>query len=106
MLYCAICFGDRDQAHAYRAQKSKHLSYWRRHHALQLAGPFYDEDHQTKIGCLIVIRAANRQAAEEIFHHDPLYQSGVFSSCEIHPWGVVTEMLHDPADEGACPPQT
>ncbi len=73
--------------------RGEHFSYWQKTGAIRFAGPFFDEDHQTKIGCLIVVQAADRAEAEELVYQDPLYLHGLYTSCEIHPWQMFTDPL-------------
>ena len=52
---------------------------------LKLAGPFLDDDGNST-GSLVVIEAADRQAAAAILAEDPFAKVGLFASTEIRAW--------------------
>jgi uncharacterized protein YciI len=52
---------------------------------LKIAGPFLDDEGKP-CGSLVVIEAADRQAAEAILAKDPYADAGIFASTEIRQW--------------------
>jgi uncharacterized protein YciI len=52
---------------------------------LKIAGPFLDDDGKP-FGSLVIIDAADRQAAEAILAEDPFAKAGLFGSTEIRQW--------------------
>jgi uncharacterized protein YciI len=52
---------------------------------LKIAGPFLDDDGKP-FGSLVIIDAADRQAAEAILAEDPFAKAGLFASTEIRQW--------------------
>jgi uncharacterized protein len=87
MLYALICI-DKPGASALRAEvRPRHLAYIEsRVSEVKVAGPFVSEDGKTMLGSLIVVEAADLDAAREFSALDPYTQAGVFASVDIRPW--------------------
>ena len=86
MLYAFICT-DKPNSTDLRAKvRNDHLAYLGGlGAAMKLAGPFLD-DAGGPIGSLVVIEAADRDAAGKIATADPYNLAGLFSSVEIKAW--------------------
>ena len=54
---------------------------------LVLAGPFLDEQGNM-VGSIVVIEAADLEAAKASFARDPFVVRGVFDSITIKPWKI------------------
>lgn len=66
-----------------------HLQFWEDNaDAMVLAGPFLDEDGKA-IGSMMVVTAADRDAAQALVARDPYAQAGVFESVEVRSWNWV-----------------
>lgn len=52
---------------------------------LKIAGPFLDAEGKP-FGSLVVIEAADKDAAAAIFAEDPYAKAGIFASTEINQW--------------------
>ena len=55
---------------------------------LKFAGPFLDADEKPD-GSLVVVEAADRDAARAIAEADPYAKAGLFASVQIRPWNWV-----------------
>jgi uncharacterized protein YciI len=55
---------------------------------LKFAGPFLDDEGKPS-GSLVVIEAADRQAAAAILAQDPFAKAGLFAATEIRAWNWV-----------------
>jgi hypothetical protein len=64
--------------------------------SLVLAGPFQGEDGKPT-GSLVVIEAADLEAAKAIFGRDPFVTEGVFQSYEVSRWNWG---INNPAKRG------
>jgi uncharacterized protein YciI len=49
-----------------------------------LSGPLTSDDGARTLGSLFIVEAANRIVVERFTARDPLFQSGVWASIEIH----------------------
>ena len=87
MLYALICI-DKPNASALRGEvRPRHLAYIAsRKSEVRVAGPFVSDDGQTMQGSLIVIEAADLDAARAFSAQDPYTQAGLFASVDIRPW--------------------
>lgn len=56
--------------------------------ALKFAGPFLDDDGKP-CGSLVVVEAADKQAASALAAKDPYAKAGLFEAVEIRPWNWV-----------------
>jgi uncharacterized protein YciI len=95
MLFAVICFDKKGGSGLRSAKVSEHLAYLRTGDVVKLAGPFTDEKGGM-IGSLLLIEAANRQAADTWVKNEPFAKAGLFERCELHPWFSVINNL-DPA---------
>ena len=87
MLYALICI-DKPNASALRAEaRPRHLAYIEARMAeVRIAGPFVSDDGKTMLGSLIIIEAADADAARAFSAADPYTQAGLFQSVDIRPW--------------------
>ncbi len=87
MLYALICI-DKPNASALRGEvRPRHLAYIQsRKNEVKIAGPFVSEDGEAMLGSLIVIEAADLEAAKAFSAQDPYTQAGLFASVDIRPW--------------------
>jgi len=87
MLYALICT-DKPNSSALRADvRSRHLAYIQEQMArVKIAGPFLSEDGAMMQGSLIIIEAADMDAARAFAAADPYAQAGLFANVEIKPW--------------------
>ena len=61
-----------------------HLEYLRRlGDTVRLAGPIHAHDGEAVAGSLIIIEAADLDAANDIAANDPYAKAGLFSSCDV-----------------------
>lgn len=66
--------------------RPKHLDYLKTlGEDLILAGPFLDENEKP-CGSLVIIRAANLDAAKEIARNDPYNEAGLFETVKVRAW--------------------
>lgn len=89
MLFVAICH-DKPDMHETRAATRPARDAWLRGHgdALKLTGPFLDATGQRPIGSLLIVEAADLDAAKTMLAGDPYEEVGLFSSIEVRPWRV------------------
>ena len=84
-LFVLSCI-DRPGALAARmAARDAHLAYLRDSGQLKLGGPYLDEGGQMT-GSLLIIEAADLQAARAFSAADPYVQADVFQSVDIRPF--------------------
>lgn len=77
---------DRPDAHALRAEvRPAHLDYARATGAVKLGGPYLD-DQGRMIGSLIIIEAADFEAARRWQAEDPYAKAGLFARSDLYPW--------------------
>ena len=59
---------------------------------LKLAGPYLNEKEEG-IGTILLLEAANLEAARAAFARDPYYQAGLFDTLSIKPWRLTINHL-------------
>jgi uncharacterized protein len=86
MLFVITAF-DRPGALDLRMQvRPAHLEYLEsRATQIRVGGPLLDQ-HDQPMGSLLIIEAADRDAAEAFAAGDPYGKEGVFEKVEIRPW--------------------
>jgi uncharacterized protein len=67
------------------ATRAAHFDYVRETGAVRLGGPFLDEKGDM-IGSLIIIEAADLEAARRWQANDPYAKAGLFAHATLHPW--------------------
>ncbi len=68
------------------ATREAHFAYVQGHpRAIRLAGPFLDEAGDMA-GSMIILEAANLEAARQFSAADPYVLAGLFESVDIRPW--------------------
>lgn len=87
----AILCHDKPESGAIRkATRDAHLAYIDRFaDQVIVAGPLLSEDGERMLGSLIVMRFADRAAAEAFCADDPYGQAGLFERVEITRWRQV-----------------
>lgn len=69
------------------ATRAAHFDYARATGAVRLGGPFLDENGDM-IGSLIIIEAADIEAARAWQADDPYAKAGLFAQTRLRPWKV------------------
>jgi uncharacterized protein len=89
MLFVVTAF-DRPGAADLRARcRPAHLEYLKgRASQIRAGGAMLDADEQP-IGSMLIIEAADREAAEALVASDPFRTEGVFERVEVRPWRAV-----------------
>ena len=86
MLFALICTDTPASLDLRLKMRPDHLAFLESlGSGLKAAGPFTD-DGGSPTGSLVVIEAADRQAAEAIAASDPYARAGLFASVDIRPW--------------------
>ena len=88
MLYVLICEDKPDSEALRKSVRNDHLAYIR-DFDVRFAGPMLDDDETTMIGSVIVIEAADREAAETFAAADPYGTAGLFRAVTIRPFRQV-----------------
>lgn len=82
MLYVLVC-EDKPGSEALRKSvRDQHLEHLRAHD-IRYAGPMLADDEVTMIGSVIVMDAANRDAADQFAADDPYRQADLFERVTI-----------------------
>ncbi len=89
MLFVAICL-DKPDMHETRAATRPARDAWLKGHgeALKLTGPFLDSTGQKPVGSLLIVEAADLDAAKTMLAGDPYEEVGMFASIDVKPWRV------------------
>ena len=86
MLFAMICTDKPDHLQVRLDTRADHLAYLKGLGGdLKFAGPFLNADGKPN-GSLVVVKAADRPAAEAIAAADPYAKAGLFASVDIRPW--------------------
>jgi uncharacterized protein YciI len=91
MLFAVICNDKPGHLDLRMETRPEHLVYLEGLNAsgaLALAGPFLDVEGKPN-GSLLVIEAADQEAAQELAGGDPYAKAGLFASVEVRPWNWV-----------------
>ena len=88
MLYALICEDKPDSEALRKSVRSAHLEYIGGFD-VRFAGPMLADDETTMIGSIIVLAAADRQAAEQFAASDPYGLAGLFAQVTIRPFRQV-----------------
>ncbi len=87
MYFVISCIDKEDHAEVRRQIRPAHLEYLEsRRDSVKLAGPYVTEDNSAMTGSLIVVEAANMDAARAFASADPYAKAGLFASVDIRPW--------------------
>ncbi|MDQ0465487.1 uncharacterized protein YciI [Caulobacter ginsengisoli] len=75
------------------AARPDHLAYVAANPGVvKLGGPFLDDD-ETMVGSLMIIEAADLEAAADFHANDPYRLAGLFERSQIRPWRVTIGSL-------------
>ena len=88
MLFALLCKDKPDHLQVRLDNRPDHVAFLRKLNeagTLKIAGPFLDDDGNST-GSLVVIEAADKQAAAAILAEDPFAKVGLFASTEINQW--------------------
>jgi uncharacterized protein len=91
MLFVLICKDKPDSLQLRVDTRPAHLGYLEglnERGALKAAGPFLDADGKPN-GSLVIVEAADREAAAAIAAADPFALAGLFAEVEIRAWNWV-----------------
>ncbi len=73
------------------ATREAHLAYLRQGHAVKLAGPFLNDKNEP-VGSMLVIEAADLDAAKAWAAADPYAKAGLFLSCDVRRWNATINL--------------
>ena len=86
MLFPLLCNDKPDSLQLRLDTRSVHLDYLNSlGDRLKFAGPFLGSDAKPN-GSLVVIEAADQDAARQMAANDPYAKAGLFASVDIRPW--------------------
>ncbi|MGH6862166.1 MAG: YciI-like protein [Phyllobacterium sp.] len=86
MLYALLCNDKPGQLQLRLDTRTAHLDYLNGlGDALKFAGPFLGDDAKPN-GSLVVIEAADLDAAKTVAAGDPYARAGLFETVDIRPW--------------------
>jgi uncharacterized protein YciI len=88
LLYVLICEDKPDSEALRKSVRDQHLAYLQ-DFDVRFAGPMLSDDGATMIGSIIVIDAADRQAAQAFAASDPYGTAGLFESVILRPFRQV-----------------
>ncbi len=88
MLYALICEDKPDSEELRKSVRADHLEYIQ-NFDVRFAGPMLADDETTMIGSIIVLDAADKQAAEAFAAADPYGLAGLFAQVTIRPFKQV-----------------
>jgi uncharacterized protein YciI len=69
------------------ATREAHFAYAREANVIRLGGPFLDANGDMA-GSLIILEAADMDAAKTWQQNDPYNKAGLFQSVDLQPWKV------------------
>lgn len=91
MLFVIVAI-DKPESLALRmAVREAHFAYAHATGAVKLGGPFLDEEGRMA-GSLIILEAADLDAAHAWAQNDPYAKAGLFARSEIRPWKMTFNM--------------
>jgi uncharacterized protein YciI len=85
MLFVIIAKDKPDSLPLRMSTRAAHLEYVKATGAVRLAGPFLDPKGEMS-GSLIIIEAADLNAAKEWQANDPYVKAGLFQSAQVEAW--------------------
>jgi len=85
MLFAIICKDKPNSLPLRLATRSTHFEYVKATGAVRLAGPFLN-DKGEMTGSLIILEAADMNAAKSWQTNDPYNKAGLFQSAEVEVW--------------------
>ena len=95
--FILLCHDKPDSLPIRQATRERHLDYIAaKGSAVLLAGPMLDENGQPA-GSMLVIEAADAEAAQRFAQADPYAEAGLFENVDVKPSRIVTGALA-PAD--------
>jgi uncharacterized protein YciI len=90
MLFYFLCQDKPDHADVRAAHRPAHLAYLGEFgDRIKLAGPTLDTSGQQATGSLIIVEAADAEAAVQFSQNDPYTIAGLFASVTWGPWRQV-----------------
>jgi len=96
MIFTITCIDRADATGVRAATRPAHVEFLKSlGKALVLGGPYLAEDGATPIGSLLLVEAADKQAAEAIAARDPYAAAGLFATVTVQPFRIV--FLNPPA---------
>jgi len=85
MLFVVTAIDKPDALPLRMATRQAHVDYISRSDALKLGGPFLDSQGEMA-GSLLIIEAADLDAARQWHANDPYAKAGLFASSDIRHW--------------------
>lgn len=85
MLFAVIAIDKQNSLALRQATREAHFAYARQTGGVRLGGPFLDAKGDMA-GSLIIIEAADLEAAKKWHANDPYVLAGLFSHSEVRPW--------------------
>ncbi|HEY1709063.1 MAG TPA: YciI family protein [Rhizomicrobium sp.] len=85
MLFVVMAKDKPDRLALRMATREAHFAYVKETGAVKLGGPFLDSKGDMA-GSLIVIEAADFDAAKHWQQNDPYNKAGLFQSVDVQPW--------------------
>ena len=85
MLFVITAIDKENSLSLRMATREKHFEYARATGAVRLGGPFLDAKGDMA-GSLIIIEAADLDAAKSWAANDPYAKAGLFARSEVRPW--------------------
>jgi uncharacterized protein YciI len=82
-LYAINCLDKPDSLQLRLATRPSHVDYLKASNALRLAGPYLNGSGEP-VGTLLIIEAADEQAAHDFAAADPYAKAGLFASTYVH----------------------
>ena len=91
--FILLCHDKADSLPLRQETRERHLDYIaEKGSAVLLAGPMLNENGQP-VGSMLVIDAADAEAAQRFAQADPYAEAGLFENVEIKPYRIVTGAL-------------
>jgi len=85
MLFALIAIDKKDSLALRLSVREAHLAFARETGVIKLGGPFLNEKGEM-CGSLMIVEAADLEAAKAWHASDPYVKAGLFASSEIRPW--------------------
>lgn len=93
MLFVIIAMDKPGSLSLRMATREAHFQYVSGTDTLKLGGPFLD-DKGDMAGSLLIIEAADMDAAQRWHANDPYVKAGLFARSEIRPWKATANRCH------------
>jgi len=92
MLFVVMAKDKADSLALRMATREEHFAYARETKAVKLGGPFLDAKGDMA-GSLIIIEAADLEAARAWQKNDPYAKAGLFQSVDVQPWKATANFV-------------